>query len=177
MSVWAEELDEDGMGGEGGSIDLDELIGNSETSTIIHARWVPEVCAVEDVCNEFKPNPFRKGFCINCQKRHPLDAAGQVQSTLEYTHISHQSTWQPQLPTNPDISTSPDAVVGVGRDNKSHSQRNFDVDLAEVLHQRREIMLELQNIKCTSSKDEVRLSPAASIRLCEATDPSTEDWL
>ncbi|KAF0696770.1 Aste57867_12491 [Aphanomyces stellatus] len=145
---------------EGISIDIDLILGNEVDSPgVIHARWGESADDEEEVCTEYKANPFKLGFCINCQKQHEMTESGEVKSTKEYKRISTFTVWQMQLPTNPNISIAPEARVGVGRLNMSYSQRlrlstlsdgggrESDVDLTEILRQRRDILLQLQQQK------------------------------
>ncbi|EQC41128.1 hypothetical protein SDRG_01107 [Saprolegnia diclina VS20] len=178
------------------SIDIDLILGTPPDSPgVIHARWGEPVedPDEEETCMDFKGNPFRVGFCINCQKQHEIDASGEVKTVLEYKRISHFNAWQLQLPANPNISVHPDAVVGVGRANTSHSRRNLtfsnlsdssresDVDLTEILRQRRDILLKLQGLKYAPSQvpsTAVYSSTGSSASSRSAQrDPSNEDWL
>ncbi|OQR93331.1 hypothetical protein ACHHYP_02657 [Achlya hypogyna] len=180
------------------SIDIDLILGTPPDSPgVIHARWgePSEDPNEEETCMEFKGNPFRLGFCINCQKQHEVDASGVVKETLEYKRISHFNAWQLQLPANPNISVAPEAMVGVGRSNVSTSRRNVlsrlsdsdcsresDIDLTEILKQRRDILLKLQGMQYDSSQVPSVYSSTGSSASSRSNrsgkrDPSTEDWL
>ncbi|OQR89756.1 hypothetical protein THRCLA_09594 [Thraustotheca clavata] len=170
------------------SIDIDLILGTPPDSPgVIHARWgePAEDPDEEETCMDFKGNPFRVGFCINCQRQHEVDANGQVITTLEYKRISHFNAWQLQLPANPNMSVNPNAVVGVGRANISNSKRNLrlsnmsdssresDIDLTEILRQRRSILMKLQGLASPlKTKDQKQTK-----RTSTSDTTSNEDWL
>ncbi|RHY03106.1 hypothetical protein DYB25_010337 [Aphanomyces astaci] len=142
------------------SIDIDLILGHDfDSPGIIHARWGEPSEDDDEVCMDYQANPFKVGFCINCQKQHEFTEAGEVKAIKEYKRISALNVWQLQLPTNPNISIAPEAMIGVGRTNASYSQRNLrlstlsdggresDVDLTQILKQRRDILLKLQQAK------------------------------
>ncbi|CAK4084270.1 unnamed protein product [Aphanomyces euteiches] len=170
--------DDDGVG-----IDIDLILGNEcDSPGVIHARWGEPDPEDEEVCLEYKANPFKLGFCINCQKQHDLDESGEIRKTKEYKRISTFTVWQLQLPANPNISIAPEAVVGVGRINASYSQRKLrlstlsdggggresDIDLTEILKQRRDILLQLEEAKRQSA-----VPPASQEAASQPPRPST----
>ncbi|ETV99622.1 hypothetical protein H310_08272 [Aphanomyces invadans] len=195
------------------SIDIDLILGNDVDSPgVIHARWgEPAVDPdEEEVCMDYQANPFKVGFCINCQKQHEFTATGEVKPTKEYKRISTFNVWQLQMPANPNISTAPEAMIGVGRKNISYSQRNLrlstlsdggresDIDLAEILKQRRDILLQLELVKQQQHKasssapiltakavaKSIPMSTAASApkavaaaKAVPASSPNDDSWL
>jgi hypothetical protein len=67
----------------------------SKTNPIptIDARYMDDAsmesaAAIEEICTAFAPNPFRKGFCMNCQKQHAIDkGSGEVSLSRRYRRI------------------------------------------------------------------------------------------
>ncbi|RHY60830.1 hypothetical protein DYB28_007445 [Aphanomyces astaci] len=53
----------------------------------VDARWGCDEPPSEELCQEYKPNVFRKGFCMNCQKRHDVSDDGHVASTKSFVRI------------------------------------------------------------------------------------------
>ncbi|KDO27580.1 hypothetical protein SPRG_06848 [Saprolegnia parasitica CBS 223.65] len=68
-------------------VDLDSLLGESPP---IDARWGEGEVALEEECHEYKPNLFRKGFCMNCQKQHEVTDEGDISLTRRFTRIHVQ---------------------------------------------------------------------------------------
>ncbi|OQS06949.1 hypothetical protein THRCLA_01027 [Thraustotheca clavata] len=68
-------------------VDLDSLLGDSPP---IDARWGDDEIALEEECQEYKPNLFRKGFCMNCQKQHQVTDEGDISLTRRFTRIHVQ---------------------------------------------------------------------------------------
>jgi hypothetical protein len=120
----------------------------------IHARWGELVVNPDEktVCSNYEQNPFRIGFCVNCQRQHDFSASGHVLTTKEYKPIPELNQWLLQHSLNPNIIVNPDAVVGVGRPNMPKSRqknvdghRESDIDLTKFLRQKGDIFqLKLQ---------------------------------
>ncbi|KAF0687766.1 Aste57867_20518 [Aphanomyces stellatus] len=60
----------------------------------IDARFGDVNVPAEETCSTFKPNLFRKGFCMNCQKRHDTTPDGAISPTKTFTKI-HSSPTSP----------------------------------------------------------------------------------
>ncbi|ETV71443.1 hypothetical protein H257_13326 [Aphanomyces astaci] len=69
------------------AVDLDALLDSPRDPAAIDARWGDVEAAVEEECVDFKPNLFRKGFCMNCQKQHDATDDGSIRQTKTFKKI------------------------------------------------------------------------------------------
>ncbi|KAJ0398219.1 hypothetical protein P43SY_006351 [Pythium insidiosum] len=123
--------------------DSDCILGTPPDSpSVIHARWGEPVDDPEEsaVCTEFVANPFKLGFCVNCQKQHDVKENGDVVSEKEYKKIARPAVSK----TAANALDNPDAVK-----NLTPRGRESDVDLAALLKQRRDILLKLSKMEQT----------------------------
>lgn len=124
------------------TMDSDLILASPpESPTVIHARWGEPVDDPDEegVCTEFKPNPFKLGFCINCQKQHDVNANGDVESTKEYKKITRPTIAKYAA----NALDNPAAVLNI----TPRSQDADDVDLGELLKQRRDILAKLGQLQ------------------------------
>ncbi|GLD93460.1 hypothetical protein PINS_up002052 [Pythium insidiosum] len=131
--------------------DSDCILGTPPDSpSVIHARWGEPVDDPEEsaVCTEFVANPFKLGFCVNCQKQHDVKENGDVVSEKEYKKIARPAVSK----TAANALDNPDAVK-----NLTPRGRESDVDLAALLKQRRDILLKLS--KMDQNKPRVKDQP------------------
>ncbi|CAK4076279.1 unnamed protein product [Aphanomyces euteiches] len=77
------EEDDPGYLSTSAAVDLDSLLDSPR----IDARWGEFEDAVEEECLDFKPNLFRKGFCMNCQKQHDATDDGSIRQTKTFKKI------------------------------------------------------------------------------------------
>lgn len=110
-----------------------------ESPPVIHARWGEPVDDPNEkaTCSEFQANPFKLGFCINCQKQHDVNAEGNVVIEKEYTKIARPAVSK----TAANALDNPNAVM-----NRNRQRHESDVDLAALLKQRREILMKLSRM-------------------------------
>ncbi|RLN26475.1 hypothetical protein BBJ28_00020597 [Nothophytophthora sp. Chile5] len=140
--------------------DCDAILGSPINSplnspSVIHARWGEPVDDPdeENVCTDFRPNPFKLGFCVNCQKQHDVDADGEVVAMKEYKKIA-RPTIAKYAANALDL---PDAVPPPTRASISHlpeGGRESDIDLAQLLTQRREVLMRLNQIESQSKQQQ-----------------------
>ncbi|RLN87336.1 hypothetical protein BBJ28_00016623 [Nothophytophthora sp. Chile5] len=140
--------------------DCDAILGSPLNSplnspSVIHARWGEPVDDPdeENVCTDFRPNPFKLGFCVNCQKQHDVDADGEVVAMKEYKKIA-RPTIAKYAANALDL---PDAVPPPTRASISHlpeGGRESDIDLAQLLTQRREVLMRLNQIESQSKQQQ-----------------------
>lgn len=127
--------------------DSDCILGSPLNSpSVIHARWGEPVDDPdeESVCTEFRPNPFKLGFCVNCQKQHDVTDGGDVVSEKNYKKIARPVTSR----TAANALDNPAAL-----DNAPMPKdRESDVDLAALLAQRRDILLKLGKLEQEKAK-------------------------
>ncbi|ETV90815.1 hypothetical protein H310_14479 [Aphanomyces invadans] len=71
----------------GVAVDLDTLLDSPRVPGVIDARWGDIETAVEEECVDYKPNLFRKGFCMNCQKQHDASDDGSIRQTKTFKKI------------------------------------------------------------------------------------------
>lgn len=116
-----------------------------KSPTVIHARWgePAEDPEEKEVCTEYRPNPFKLGFCVNCQKQHDVNENGDVASQKEYKKIARPTVSK----TAANALDNPAAV-----ENLTPRNRESDVDLAALLQQRRDILLKLTKIEQEKTK-------------------------
>lgn len=139
----------------GGDIELthfdsDCILGSPPDSpTVIHARWGEPVDDPdeESVCTEYTPNPFKLGFCVNCQKQHDVTDSGDVVSKKEYKKIARPVVSK----TAANALDNPAALANANGPAMSPTHppggRESDVDLAALLQQRREVLLKLNKLE------------------------------
>lgn len=113
--------------------------------TVIHARWGEPVEDPEEkeVCSEYRPNPFKLGFCVNCQKQHDVNENGDVASQKEYKKIA-----RPTISKSAANALDNPAAV----ENLTPRSRESDVDLTALLKQRRDLLLKLTKIDQEKSR-------------------------
>lgn len=142
----------------GGDIELthfdsDCILGSPpDTPTVIHARWGEPVDDPdeESVCTEYQPNPFKLGFCVNCQKQHDVSDGGDVASTKEYKKITRPTVAKYAA----NALDNPAAVANAPLPSPQHPPggRESDVDLAALLQQRREVLLKLKRLELEKAR-------------------------
>ncbi|KAL7993907.1 hypothetical protein Plhal703r1_c60g0165311 [Plasmopara halstedii] len=124
--------------------DTDCILGSPINSpSVIHARWGEPVDDPdeENMCTDFSPNPFKLGFCINCMKQHDIKEDGQVAKVKEYKRIARPtiSKTAANALDNPSAIPIPRSSVTM----LSDSGRESDIDLAQLLAQRRDVLTRL----------------------------------
>lgn len=138
--------------------DSDLILGSPINSpSVIHARWGEPVEDPEEVnvCTEYKPNPFKLGFCVNCQKQHDVNSQGQVEAQKNYKKITLPAVAK----TAANAELNPAAV-----ENARPRERESDVDLAALLKQRRDIILKLRNLDMEKQKRKEAEAAVAAMR-------------
>jgi hypothetical protein len=141
----------------GGDIELthfdsDCILGSPPDSpTVIHARWGEPVDDPdeESVCTEYQPNPFKLGFCVNCQKQHDVTDSGDVVSKKEYKKIARPTVAKSAANAldNPAALANAPASAVDASPSLPPGGRESDVDLAALLQQRREVLLKLNRLE------------------------------
>jgi len=113
---------------------------------VIHARWGEPVDDPEEegICTDFEPNPFKLGFCINCQKQHEVQDNGKVAEKKEFKKIARPAVAK----TAASALDNPAALQNA----RKFQQRESDVDLAALLRQRRDILLKLNKLEQAKAK-------------------------
>lgn len=130
--------------------DSDCILGSPPDSpTMIHARWGEPVDDPdeESVCTEFRPNPFKLGFCVNCQKQHEVTDGGSVVEKKEYKKIA-----RPVISKTAANAAENPAAVRYTERMEPQADRESDVDLAALLRQRRDILMKLSKIDQEQAK-------------------------
>uniref|UniRef100_K3WUG7 Uncharacterized protein n=1 Tax=Globisporangium ultimum (strain ATCC 200006 / CBS 805.95 / DAOM BR144) TaxID=431595 RepID=K3WUG7_GLOUD len=147
--------------------DSDCILGSPLNSpSVIHARWGEPVDDPdeESVCTEFRPNPFKLGFCVNCQKQHDVTAGGDVVSEKNYKKIARPVVSK----TAANALDNPAALENAPAPKES---RESDVDLAALLAQRRDILLKLGKLEQEKAMRATTHIPKSSIK--STIDPPT----
>ncbi|CAH0519944.1 unnamed protein product [Peronospora belbahrii] len=127
--------------------DADCILGSPINSpSVIHARWGEPVDDPdeENLCTDFSPNPFKLGFCINCMKQHDVQEDGVVASSKEYKRIARPTIAKTaanalELPSAIPIPRSSITMMPEGG-------RESDIDLAQLLAQRRDVLMRLDKL-------------------------------
>lgn len=135
--------------------DSDLILGSPINSpSMIHARWGEPVDDPdeESVCTDYRANPFKLGFCVNCQKQHDVTTGGDVVSEKNYKKISRPATSK----TAANALDNPAAV-----ENAPMPKRESDVDLAALLRQRRDILLKLSKLDQEKAKTNAALTASS----------------
>ncbi|KAG9398028.1 hypothetical protein AC1031_015053 [Aphanomyces cochlioides] len=132
---------------------------------VIDARFGDVVEPVEEACTEYKANLFRKGFCMNCMKKHDVARDGSVSPTKTFVKI--------HVPP-----TSPHAAHA--ELNPSALPQNSA--LSKALRQAREASVaRCKNIQTLSAKAQTLLqelhNPTLNAQLVEAKLAQLEDEL
>lgn len=124
---------------------LQSPFDSPSSPTVIHARWGEPADDPEEkeVCTEYRPNPFKLGFCVNCQKQHDVNENGDVAKSKEYKKIARPTVSKSAA----NALDNPAAV-----ENLTPRSRESDVDLAALLQQRRDILLKLTKMEQEKSK-------------------------
>ncbi|KUF94093.1 hypothetical protein AM588_10004746 [Phytophthora nicotianae] len=127
--------------------DADCILGSPINSpSVIHARWGEPVDDPdeENLCTEFKPNPFKLGFCINCMKQHDVKDDGEVVAMKEYKRIARPTIAKTAANAldNPSAIPIPRSSITM----MSDSGRESDIDLAQLLAQRRDVLMKLDRL-------------------------------
>lgn len=136
--------------------DSDCILGSPINSpSVIHARWGEPVDDPdeESVCTDFRPNPFKLGFCVNCQKQHEVTTTGAVVSEKNYKKIARPVTSK----TAANALDNPAAL-----ENAPEPKRESDVDLTALLRQRRDILLKLSKLDQEKAKTNALISSTTS---------------
>lgn len=151
--------------------DSDCILGSPPDSpTVIHARWGEPVDDPdeESVCTDYVPNPFKLGFCVNCQKQHEVTSAGDVVEKKEYKKITRPTVAKyaanaldnPAAVANSQASqAAAQAASLASQAQHSSGGRESDVDLAALLQQRRDVLLKLNALE----KEKARIKAAGAI--------------
>ncbi|CAI5744003.1 unnamed protein product [Peronospora destructor] len=127
--------------------DADCILGSPINSpSVIHARWGEPVDDPdeENLCTDFAPNPFKLGFCINCMKQHDVQDDGEVATRKEYKRIARPTISKTaanalDLPSAIPIPRSSITMMPDGG-------RESDIDLAQLLAQRRDVLMRLDKL-------------------------------
>ncbi|KAG7394084.1 hypothetical protein PHYBOEH_005844 [Phytophthora boehmeriae] len=127
--------------------DSDCILGSPLNSpSVIHARWGEPVDDPdeENVCMDFVPNPFKLGFCVNCMKQHDVMDDGEVAEKKEYKKIARPtiSKTAANALDNPSAIPIPRSSITMMMD----SGRESDIDLAQLLAQRRDVLMKLDQL-------------------------------
>jgi hypothetical protein len=128
------------------TIDSDLILGSPPDSpSVIHARWGEPVDDPDEqgVCHEFKPNPFKLGFCVNCQKQHDIAESGEVVEKKKFKKIARPAVAK----TATSALDNPAALK-----NATYHHKESDVDLALLLKHRRDTLLELSKLEKEKAK-------------------------
>ena len=128
-------------------MDSDLILGTPPDSpSVIHARWGEPVDDPDEeaVCVDFRPNPFKIGFCVNCQKQHDVTTDGSVVEQKAYKKIARPAVAK----TAASALDNPMALENA----PLQQQRESDVDLGLLLRQRRDILLKLQRLEHEKTK-------------------------
>ncbi|KAG7382612.1 hypothetical protein PHYPSEUDO_004692 [Phytophthora pseudosyringae] len=144
--------------------DADCILGSPINSpSVIHARWGEPVDDPdeESLCTDFEPNPFKLGFCINCMKQHDVRDDGEVVAMKEYKRIARPTISKTaanalDLPSAIPIPRSSITMMPEGG-------RESDIDLAQLLAQRRDVLMRLGKIDQQKAKLQKR-QPSAGRR-------------
>lgn len=133
--------------------DADCILGSPINSpSVIHARWGEPVDDPdeENMCTDFSPNPFKLGFCINCMKQHDIQEDGEVASVKEYKRIARPtiSKTAANALDNPSAIPIPRSSITM----LSESGRESDIDLAQLLAQRRDVLARLNKLNSQQVK-------------------------
>uniref|UniRef100_A0AAV1TLP0 Uncharacterized protein n=1 Tax=Peronospora matthiolae TaxID=2874970 RepID=A0AAV1TLP0_9STRA len=126
--------------------DADCILGSPINSpSVIHARWGEPVDDPdeENLCTDFTPNPFKLGFCINCMKQHDVKEDGEVALRKEYKRIARPTISRTaanalEQPSAIPIARSSITMMSEGRES--------DIDLAQLLAQRRDVLMRLDKL-------------------------------
>ncbi|KAF1328878.1 hypothetical protein FI667_g6318, partial [Globisporangium splendens] len=140
--------------------DSDCILGSPLNSpSVIHARWGEPVDDPdeESVCTDFRPNPFKLGFCVNCQKQHDVTAGGDVVSEKNYKKIARPVVSK----TAANALDNPAALENAPAPKEN---RESDVDLAALLAQRRDILLKLGKLEQEKAMRATTHIPKSSIK-------------
>ncbi|TMW64793.1 hypothetical protein Poli38472_008960 [Pythium oligandrum] len=118
-----------------------------DSPNVIHARWGEPADDPDEseICTDYRPNPFKKGFCINCQKQHDVTESGEVVTQKEYKKIARPTVSK----TAANAADNPLAV-----ENLTPRNRESDVDLGALLRQRRDILLKLSKMESEKKRKE-----------------------
>lgn len=142
--------------------DADCILGSPINSpSVIHARWGEPVDDPdeENLCLDFSPNPFKVGFCINCMKQHDVKENGEVATRKEYKRIARPTISKTAANALDNPSAIPIARSSITM--MSDGGRESDIDLAQLLAQRREVLARLN--KLNHQKDHLRKQPSGGM--------------
>ncbi|DAZ94851.1 TPA: hypothetical protein N0F65_012540 [Lagenidium giganteum] len=140
--------------------DSDLILGSPLNSpSVIHARWGEPVDDPDEVsmCQDFQPNPFKLGFCVNCQKQHDVTTNGDVVAQKNYKKIARPAVAK----TAASALDNPAALQKMAQ--PSNTSRESDVDLALLLRQRRDILMKLNKLDQEKARRK-ELSAAAAVK-------------
>ncbi|KAG2785624.1 hypothetical protein JG687_00009786 [Phytophthora cactorum] len=145
--------------------DADCILGSPINSpSVIHARWGEPVDDPdeENLCTDFKPNPFKLGFCINCMKQHDVKDDGEVATMKEYKRIARPtiSKTAANALDNPSAIPIPRSSITM----MAESGRESDIDLAQLLAQRRDVLMKLDQLEVQKAKLKRQQSAGATGR-------------
>nr|CCA18180.1 conserved hypothetical protein [Albugo laibachii Nc14] len=146
--------------------DSDLILGSPmDSPSVIHARWGEPVEDPEQMntCMDFVPNPFKLGFCVNCQKQHEVTSTGDVVFTKEFKKICRPAV-------SKTAASALDNPAALNNILLAENERESDVDLALILRQRRDILLRLkrmeQDRKVAKPTSKRALSRSMYVREC-----------
>ncbi|KAE8900158.1 hypothetical protein PF005_g21709 [Phytophthora fragariae] len=150
--------------------DADCILGSPINSpSVIHARWGEPVDDPdeENLCTDFQPNPFKLGFCINCMKQHDVKEDGEVASMKEYKRIARPTIAKTAANAldNPSAIPIPRSSISM----MSEGGRESDIDLAQLLAQRRDVLMKLNQL----DQEKAKLRQLSSSGLGRRTDRHT----
>ncbi|KAL3674935.1 hypothetical protein V7S43_000861 [Phytophthora oleae] len=133
--------------------DVDCILGSPINSpSVIHARWGEPVDDPdeESLCTEFEPNPFKLGFCINCMKQHDVKDDGEVVAMKEYKRIARPTISKTAASAldNPSAIPIPRSSITM----MPEGGRESDIDLAQLLAQRRDVLMRLDKLDQQKTK-------------------------
>ena len=112
------------------------------------------------MCSNFEPNPFKLGFCVNCQKQHQRDLeTGEIASSHLGQAIEPHSVAK-KKPVRSKPTKYSCASPQPHGEEEAYEPRESDVDLTALLQQRREILklLEQKKSREKKKKDKVERS-------------------
>ncbi|KAG6591001.1 uncharacterized protein IUM83_11245 [Phytophthora cinnamomi] len=133
--------------------DADCILGSPINSpSVIHARWGEPVDDPdeENLCTDFQPNPFKLGFCINCMKQHDVRDDGEVVAMKEYKRIA-----RPTIAKTAASALDNPSAIPIPRSSMSmlsEGGRESDIDLAQLLAQRRDVLMKLSQLDQEKAK-------------------------
>ena len=114
-----------------------DSLGTPPSPVEIHARWGEPADNPDEysVCTDFEPNPFKLGFCRNCQRQHKVTTGGHVESIKVSNKIAR-----------PAVSKTATNA------SQQDVDRESDVDLAALLRERHRALANLARASKSKSR-------------------------